>query len=451
MSSSRTGEITISSTPLEHIELESPQERDKWHSFYSHNEDGNIHDINNVVVPDTAVSLPPVDTGFHAYAYLGSAFVFELLVWSFPFSYGVFLNYYNTVLFDPKDPEYHLLPLVGTLSSGILYIFSLFVLPVVLRFPSKKRQISMIGLILCVASLVGAGLSSRPSHLILTQGIMYPIGGTMLYFPILTWLVEWFSEKRGLANGILFSGTGLGGVVVPFVSEALLNRFGHRLAFFILSALFFVIALPAFLFAKPRVPAAQRTAATNLDTSFLRNAFANDLRLSTTSGTLGLALMNVASVPGLLIVGYMSDKYDLRLAISLCTFGGSMSVFLIWGFTKQLATLLVFACAYGFSTGSFSVLWPRFIGVINQDDHHLYTTLMSLFVASRGLGNVLSGPLSTSLLRHSPMYDRAAFGYGVKGYGPLILFTGSGLLVSTIAAAYPMFTRRTALDIRGGI
>ncbi|KIO32644.1 hypothetical protein M407DRAFT_100672 [Tulasnella calospora MUT 4182] len=44
-------------------------------------------------VPDTAVSLPPTDTGFDAYAYLVSAWVLELLVWSFPFSYGVFLNY----------------------------------------------------------------------------------------------------------------------------------------------------------------------------------------------------------------------------------------------------------------------------------------------------------------------------------------------------------------------
>lgn len=70
----------------------------------------------------------------------------------------------------------------------------------------------------------------------------------------------------------------------------------------------------------------------------------------------------------------------------------------------------------------------------SADDPHLYSTLMSLFVSSklipffcnpgfspdlwagRGLGNVLSGPLSTTLLKHSPLYDKARFGYGLKGY-----------------------------------
>ncbi|KAG8890266.1 hypothetical protein FRB98_000177 [Tulasnella sp. 332] len=68
---------------------------------------------------------------------------------------------------------------------------------------------------------------------------------------------------------------------------------------------------------------------------------------------------------------------------------------------------------------------------------------MSLFISSRGLGNVLSGPLSTALLGHSPMYDVAKFGYGVKGYGPLILFSGCGMLLSTIAATYPHFAHKT--------
>lgn len=65
---------------------------------------------------------------------------------------------------------------------------------------------------------------------------------------------RWFSVKRGLvrsfttdasmptngchqANGILFTGTGLGGIVVPFVAEFLLNRYGQRIAFITLVSL----------------------------------------------------------------------------------------------------------------------------------------------------------------------------------------------------------------------
>ncbi|KAG9006361.1 hypothetical protein FRB94_000825 [Tulasnella sp. JGI-2019a] len=419
-------------------------------------------------VPITAVALPPVDSGFHAYAYLASAFTFELLVWSLPFSYGVFLNYYTTVLFKHGDSQLHLLPLVGTLSSGIIYIASLLVLPLVLRYPAHKRNVSIVGLLVCMVGLVGAGFATRPIHLVLTQGIIYSIGATLLFFPILTCLPEWFSVKRGLANGILFSGTGLGGVIVPFLVEDLLNRHGHRKAFIIIACMFAGLACPSFLFAKPRLPPTQARASNDLDLSFMKNqafwlfiianiiqafanflpgiylpSFANDLKLSTTSGTLALSLMNAFSVPGLILIGGMSDRFDLRLSIFMSTIGSALAILVVWGFATRLAPLLVFACLYGFFSGGFSVLWPKFIGVISKDDPHLYSTLMSLFISSRGLGNVLSGPLSTALLEHSPMYDVAKFGYGLKGYGPLILFSGCGMLFSTIAATYPYFAHKT--------
>ncbi|KAG8899322.1 hypothetical protein FRB99_006784 [Tulasnella sp. 403] len=139
----------------------------------------------------------------------------------------------------------------------------------------------------------------------------------MLFFPVLTLLMEWFCVKRGLANGILHSGTGLGGIAIPFLADTLLNHFGHRLAFIILAGLFAALALPAFIFANPRVPTAQIATEDPVDKSFLQSqmfwlfiganivqatanflpgiyvpSFANDLNLSTTAGTLALALLN---------------------------------------------------------------------------------------------------------------------------------------------------------------
>ncbi|KAG8942204.1 hypothetical protein FRC00_011939, partial [Tulasnella sp. 408] len=147
------------------------------------------HRLIEAEVPNTAVSLPPVDTGFDAYAYLASAWILELLVWSFPFSYGVFLNYYTTVLFPPDDPQLNLLPVVGTLSSGIIYIASVVILPLIIQYPGHMRRVSFVGLLLCVLGLVGAGFSTRPAHLVVTQGVIYSIGGNLLYFPVLTYLM----------------------------------------------------------------------------------------------------------------------------------------------------------------------------------------------------------------------------------------------------------------------
>jgi len=151
------------------------------------------------------------------------------------------------------------------------------------------------------------------------------------------------------------------------------------------------------------------------------------------------------SVPGTITAGLLSDVYDLRWCISLSSVGSALAVLFIWGFTSHLAMLLVFACIYGFLAGGFSCLWPKWIVVIATDDPHTYSMLIAVFSAKgRGIGNILAGPISARLLAHSPLYDTVPFGYGVKGYGALILFTGMAMLASTIAIAYPFFIRRNS-------
>ena len=49
------------------------------------------------------------------------------------------------------------------------------------------------------------------SHLIFLQGVLFGISGGMLYVPIVRLIPEWFSERRGLAGGIIYAGGGFGG------------------------------------------------------------------------------------------------------------------------------------------------------------------------------------------------------------------------------------------------
>ena len=48
-------------------------------------------------------------------------------------------------------------------------------------------------------------------QLILLQGVGVGMGGGLVYMPVIKLLPEWFSERRGLAGGIIFAGTGVGG------------------------------------------------------------------------------------------------------------------------------------------------------------------------------------------------------------------------------------------------
>jgi MFS family permease len=144
--------------------------------------------------------------------------VLELLVWALPFSYGVFLNHYTSQhLFD--GPQEFLLPLVGTLSSGIIYLTSVIIMPMIARHPHQRRNLMRFGVLLCFVSLLGAAFATQVWHLILTQGVLYSIGASkserllneiiahdgpcstaILYFPVQVYLIEWFNKRIGLVR-----------------------------------------------------------------------------------------------------------------------------------------------------------------------------------------------------------------------------------------------------------
>lgn len=67
-------------------------------------------------------------------------------------------------------------------------------------------------------------------------------------------MYEWFIERRGLASGILFAGTGVGGTIFPLVVSGLLNRFGYKAAMVSLGLGFGILNAVALFFVKRRVP-----------------------------------------------------------------------------------------------------------------------------------------------------------------------------------------------------
>ena len=67
---------------------------------------------------------------------------------------------------------------------------------------------------------------------------------------------EWFLTRRGLANGVLFAATGMNGIILPFVIEVLLQKYGYRIT---LRA----TAVALVVLIGPIIPMIKRTAATS--------------------------------------------------------------------------------------------------------------------------------------------------------------------------------------------
>ena len=58
-----------------------------------------------------------------------------------------------------------------------------------------------------------------------------------------------------------------------------------------------------------------------------------------------------------------------------------------------------------------------------MDDNAELGMVFGLLAAGRGIGSVVSGPLSEALLSDQPWSRQARLGYETE-YGPLIVFTG---------------------------
>ena len=96
------------------------------------------------------------------------------------------------------------------------------------RWPSHRLSMTLFGQGIAVLALVVASFANNVTELIFTQGAMYGIGGAFLYNPFVFYLDEWFIERKGLAFGILWAGTGISGSIVPLVMEWGLEKFGFR-------------------------------------------------------------------------------------------------------------------------------------------------------------------------------------------------------------------------------
>jgi hypothetical protein len=126
--------------------------------------------------------------------------------------------------------------------------------------------------------------------------------------------------------------------------------------------------------------------------------------------------------------------------------GASVAVFLLWGLTSTLAGVYAFCVAYGLFAGCYTSIWPgimREIASPRESEELVYvdpTLVFGWLCAGRGIGNVVAGPLSDSLLNGRPWFGQAIGGYG-SGYGSLIVYTG----VTALAGGSAFFWKRLGM------
>ncbi|PYH45144.1 putative MFS monocarboxylate transporter [Aspergillus saccharolyticus JOP 1030-1] len=306
-------------------------------------------------------------------------------------------------------------------------------------------------------------------QLIATQGVLCGLGNGLVFSPTTLLLDQWFIRRKGLAYGIMWAGKSVCGVALPFVTSASLERYGVRTTLRAWTVITLLTTLSALPFIKPRVPPAASTSPQPLDLAFLKlftfwtlelgniiQSFGYFLPsaylpsysttaagLSETTGTILIALFNATSIVGGIVLGAMCDRFAVPNIMLLSSVGSGLSVLLFWGLSSTatntnlppedsqthtaLALLTIFSITYGFFAGGFSSTWSGVLTQIKREVPALETGLVfGLLAGGRGVGSVISGPLSEKLMQKGSVVGVAgevSTGYATD-YGAVILFTG---------------------------
>lgn len=113
-------------------------------------------------------------------------------------------------------------------SQGIAYFLAPIAVLVLQRWPRFQKTSAALGVVCLTTSLLAASFADSVSNLILTQGLLYGIGACLVYNPFIFWLDDWFIKRKGLAYGVFWAGSGVGGTVMPMLMNWALHTYGFR-------------------------------------------------------------------------------------------------------------------------------------------------------------------------------------------------------------------------------
>ncbi|PWN41611.1 MFS general substrate transporter [Ceraceosorus guamensis] len=409
------------------------------------------------------IELAPVDGGVQAWTFVAAGAMYEMIAWGQSYSYGIFENYHKN---DIRSPLYGKASPAATSAIGTLVIAGLHFAPFLLRgtfrtYPHLVKTSAIVATVLSAASLLVASfVPSNVGALLFLQGIFYGLTGGVGFALVVLWIPQWFDERMGTANGIIFSGSGLGGTIFPLVLNKLLQRVGFAWTLRVMSLYSLILAGGSILLLKPRLPVRRPTAlprnplrrlapegvkelwsplalaqeaAVIFQTvawctiSLYISSYTTSLGFSTTTATGVLSAFNAAATVGFFLVGRLVDGSSHTVLMAISTLVCSVLAFVFLGFTRSLPLLIVFALLFGTAGGGFTTFLGPISKTVALRGNQEIAAIHSATIFIRGVAAVL-GPLLGSTLYNEHSSTFAV--YGTNGFRGVVLYVGSSMTLA---------------------
>ncbi|GAB5592500.1 hypothetical protein Unana1_07400 [Umbelopsis nana] len=398
-----------------------------------------------------------------------SLFLVNFCVLGVTFSWGIMQNVYLTEVYAGKTNEFSI-SFVGTISGTLVVCTGILVTPLTQIIGTRNTM--LIGAILCPAALVCASFANELWQIYLSEGLLFGIGGSLVWASSVYLPAQWFSRNRALASGLGVCGTGIGGLVLSLVTQALLAETGYRMTLRYLGIICFVLLMAACVLARPRFPRTGLKSATIIDRSlittdfvifmcygfmviisyvtpfFLLPEFGATFGVNSsqaygtvhdccpnpfgaqaysfifgpyTPASIIIGVMAACNAVCRIVIGYLADRFGRINATFTVTFLAGFFMMVVWVQVKSLASLYVFGVLYGLTGGAFVSLFPAVaaelvpVQKIQQG--------VSLAFISMTLGGIFGTPISGLIKEHA-------------GFTAAIEFSGATTIASSVILLY---------------
>ncbi|RFU27835.1 hypothetical protein B7463_g8499, partial [Scytalidium lignicola] len=405
------------------------------------------------------------------------------------FAFGVYQELYESMsASDDPNPFTGASPaqigLIGTLAVSLMSLGA----PLASAWCKSysPRTITLVGGVIFAIANVLASFSQKLWQFMLTQGILLGLGTCLTYIPAVTVSPGWFNKHRGLAIGIVTSGTGVGGVAWAPTLRALNESIGFRntlrftggISFLLVgfssimlrwepeteqrnrieiqsSQSRFFVPLINWRVARSRKFIAQCMSAGLQGAAYYApvyffSSYARTLGYSAATGATFIALSNAASAIGKVVIGFTADRVGRMNMLLFCTLVSAAVAFGLWlpstlygGDGKGKVLFVTFTILYGIFAGAYISLLPTVLVELFGVQH--FVSVNGFLYMVRGITSLIGTPVAGALISGSSVSTDSA---GMsKSYMKTTILIGALLAGATLGVTWARIEAALGLGI----
>ena len=312
------------------------------------------------------------------------------------------------------------------------------------------RLVMIAGILMAGVALVGLGWVSTLGMFYLFyffNALGYVCGGPL---PNQVLLTQWFEKARGKAMGFAYLGIGLGGACVPWISNALITRFGWQVSLRYLGIGIVAVSLPLAFFVKERPLAAspaRRDQVGDIKSAFKSGYFylltlgsmcsiaavsgtqqnlklylSLDRHFTQTDAARVLSLVLTFSIFGRLLMGWLADRISKKHVMLLTYFFVAAGIPLLF-LGHATWTLYLSAAVFGIGLGGDYMVIPLIAAEIFSGQ--LLGRLLGVILTAGGIAEAVSPWIMGYLRDTTGSYSMSCV--ALVGVALLGMFTVMGL------------------------